>query len=417
MTSVAEHIAVPAGRRDLEWLADALHTAIALEHSTLPLYLAGMYSLPVQNYTTYNALRSVAMEEMAHMASAANILAAIGGRPRIAELAPGFPRHGLPGGAEPDLIARLAPLSRRQLKSFMRIETPAFLLPALGLGGACEVERFPTIASLYGAISAAIEDNAERLRAAIRRGGCANQVGDRIGIATIAPRFGEDPLSHVRAAVAQIIEQGEGSPAGTLLTGADSQGEESHYCRFAELYYGRRYQQPETVDLALSAETEPLFFQGLAIPFPAAINTLTVPADGYAKVLALDPNGTQVEQALVALDSAYTEVMTDLDAAWNGPAEASWSTLGRAVSSMSAMRVLTCFHIVTRQVPPAAVAALGELYPDEHAELASFTDLSRPVFYGPRFINRNSASSADGGTPVNASSAEPPNQPTKKGET
>ncbi len=89
-----------------------------------------MFSLEVQNYTNYNLIRSVVMEEMVHMAIACNILAALGGTPRIAALSPRAPGKGLPGGAEPDLEVVIAPLSHRQLKNFMRLERPAILLSA-----------------------------------------------------------------------------------------------------------------------------------------------------------------------------------------------------------------------------------------------------------------------------------------------
>jgi Ferritin-like len=403
MTVVAEHISVPAQRRDIVWLMEALQAAIAIEHATLPLYLAAMFSLRIQNYTTYNAIRSVAMEEMGHMAIAANILAAIGGRPSIAGLDPRYPRRGLPGGAEPDLTVRLAKLSKRQLRSFMRIEAPAFLLaglrsperwgaarePASQAGEEeAEQERYPTIASLYAAIGEAIDGKADVLRAAIRRGGAANQVGEDIGVKTVDASAREDPLSQIHGAIAEIVEQGEGSGTRTLHAGADSEEEESHYCKFAEIYYGRRY-QPPVPEVELSNDTEREFFRGLKVPFPAVVNTLSVPADGYARILALDPHRTAVERALSAFDVAYTQIMSELEAVWNGPAERSWGTLGKSVTAMSGLRVLACFHIVTCEVPPGAVAALGELYPEEHRELAAYTDLAQPVFYGPRFINRN----------------------------
>jgi hypothetical protein len=57
---------------DLAWIKANLQTAIELEFSTLPLYLSAMFSLEVQNYTAYNLIRSVAMEEMVHIAIAAN---------------------------------------------------------------------------------------------------------------------------------------------------------------------------------------------------------------------------------------------------------------------------------------------------------------------------------------------------------
>src|SRR4051812_36523354 len=78
---VSSHIAVQDAQRDVNWLRAALQTAIALEQSTLPLYLSAMWSLRVQSYTAYNLIRTVVMEEMVHMAIACNLLAAIGGRP------------------------------------------------------------------------------------------------------------------------------------------------------------------------------------------------------------------------------------------------------------------------------------------------------------------------------------------------
>src|SRR4051794_5380454 len=112
------HTSTPRQFRDLSWIRGALQTAIALEHSTMPLYSAAMYSLEVQNYPSYNTIRSVLMEEMLHMAAACNILAALGGTPRISTLDPGFPTTGLPGQVAPDLRVVLARLSPRQLRTF-----------------------------------------------------------------------------------------------------------------------------------------------------------------------------------------------------------------------------------------------------------------------------------------------------------
>lgn len=66
---------------------------------------------------------------MVRMAIAADMLAALGGAPKIRALDPGYPCHGLPGGAEPDLRIGLAKLSRAQLANFMRLESPVDLLP------------------------------------------------------------------------------------------------------------------------------------------------------------------------------------------------------------------------------------------------------------------------------------------------
>ena len=377
---VSDHIAVTAEKRDLDWVKGALQTAIELEHATLPLYLSAMWSLRVQAYTAYNLIRTVAMEEMVHMAIACNILAAIGGRPDIANLDHGFPSQGLPGGAEPDLHARLAQLSKPQLQNFMRVEMPELLLP-----DEFKHEAYPTIGKLYGAILDAVRQNEDEVRAAIAAGGPSRDVPDNIGVVTITT--GGDPIEVIGSAIGEILEQGEGSlETDDLHAGPDFEGEESHYCKFGELYYGRRWEDQPGV--TLTRETEPRFFSGRQIPWPDVMNTLAVPADGYEALIATDPNGAAVEKDMLMFDTAYTGMLTQLDRVWNIKPPIPHG-LGDGVLMMSGLRVPATFFITPQQVPPASVARLEELYPDEYEALAQYTDLSSPVFYGPRFRNLN----------------------------
>lgn len=332
-------------------------------------------------YTSYNAIRSVLMEEMVHMAIAANMLAAIGGRPHIAGLDPGYPQRGLPGGAEPDLEVVLAQLSRRQLDSFMRLESPQFLL-----GKQYDDERYPTIGRFYQAIRAAIRDNADAVRKEYGADRPANQVGDNIGFMTFAPspEPGTDPVDLLCAGIDEILEQGEGAGTGSIETDATFQHEESHYAKFAELRHGRRYSglpKGEAVD-ATNVERA---FAGDVIDWPVVVNTLAVPPDGYAAVLAADPDGREVEAELAVFDAGYTKVLAGLDEVWNGPVATQWPTFGESVAEMVELRVKAAFTFMRRQVPRAAVAGLPTMYPEHFDLLASRTDLSRPVFYGPRF--------------------------------
>lgn len=382
MSHAVRQIATPPKERDIQWLRDALQSAIALEHSTLPLYTAAMLSLEVQNYTSYNMVRSVLMEEMVHMATAANMLAALGGTPRIKDLDPGYPRHGLPGGVEPDLYIGLARLSPDQLRNFMRLEAPLFLLDEQ-----YQHETYPTIGKLYLAIKDAISDNADAVRTAFAAGGPANQVGDNIGFSTFAPAPGVDPVDQLDAGIDEILTQGEGSAVSAFGTNEDYQNEESHYAKFAELWYGAGYLAPE-LEVECTRETEPFFFRGPKIPWPQVINSLAVPSDGYDALLALDPAGPQVTAAMEVFDASYREMLTALDDMWNGPAEALWPRFGDAVEAMTKQRVLSSFSILRYQVPPDLVADLRAVYPDEYGFLARYTDLSQPVFYGPRFRNR-----------------------------
>jgi Ferritin-like len=371
--------------RDLAWIKQQLQIAVELECATLPLYLAAMYSLEVQSKSAYTALRSVAMEEMVHMAIAANTLAALGGSPKIANIKMEYPVRGLPGGVEPDIHIGLAQMSKPQLEKFMRIEMPDFLVKQTPLA-----EAYPTIGAFYQGIRQAILDNAEAVRAAVAKGGPANQVNDNIGFQAIAKVGSQDVVSEIISGIDRIMEQGEGASCGSMFTGADSEDEASHYNRFCEIYYGARYQDPAP-PRAFTRAAERDFYRGRAVPFPAVVNTLAVPPDGYAKILALDPNAAAAETDLKVFDTCYSSILSALDAVWNGPQAASWKTLGGSVHSMVDLRVLSCFNIIRHQIPSDPVGRLKDMYPEDFERMRTHSRLDEPLFYGPRFLNVNGA--------------------------
>jgi hypothetical protein len=373
---------------DLAWIKQSLQTAIELECMTLPVYLSALFSLKVQNYNTYQVIRGVAMEEMTHMAIAANLLAAIGGTPQIKSIDARFPAQGLPGGVEPDLHIGLAKLSRPQLQNFMRIEAPELLLARMR-----RHEAYPTISKFYREIRSALIANADAVRAAVKAGGTSNQVYDNIGLIQVPGGDGADPLETMLAGIDEILDQGEGASTQALVTASDFELEKSHYARFAELYYGAEYDDRDA-PFDLSLKTEASYFRGQPVGWPLVINTLAVPSDGYAKILALDPAAPAVAKDLDAFDAAYSAVLGALDAAWNGPQAASWKTVGLSVrgvggnpAGMIDFRVLARENITRHQMPAAIVAQLPALYPAELEYLRQYTDLDQPVFYGPRFIN------------------------------
>ena len=45
--------------------------------------------------------------------------------------------------------------------------------------------------------------------------------------------------------------------------------------------------------------------------------------------------------------------------------------------------------LMSLQIPESIIADLPRLYPDEWDDLNRYTDLSEPVFFGPRFMNLN----------------------------
>lgn len=375
-----------SGRRDIQWIRGALQTAVAIEHATMPVYAAAMYSLEVQNYPAYNVLRSVLMEEMLHMAAAANMVAALGGRPRIGSLDPTQLRTGLPAGIAPGLTARCARLSRRQLDTFMRIEAPRELVPQ----PEAEEVGYPTIGAFYEAIASAIVANADSVIAAVNGPQRANQVGGNLGYACIDPLATTDVIEQFVAGIELIREQGEGAET-TRSAGAASASELSHYARFAELRFGRRYSGPRGAEQPVPHEGQRRWFTGESIAWPTVINMLAVPADGYAQLLARDPDGGEVRKDLDAFDDSYTRMLQALDDCWNGPVESGWPALGRAVYEMNELRVTSCFRILRHQVPADLIDKVARIYPDEAADLSQLTALDEPVFYGPRFRNTRAA--------------------------
>ncbi len=108
-------------------LKNNLQTAIELEFATIPPYLTALYSIKDgHNQEAYQLIRSVVMQEMVHLAQAANLLTAIGGRPIIDSpyAAPSYPGK-LPGGVLPGLNVTLQKASPKYIAdTFMMIEYP-----------------------------------------------------------------------------------------------------------------------------------------------------------------------------------------------------------------------------------------------------------------------------------------------------
>ena len=122
---------IPEWKRDKQCnvnrLKRDLQDAVRLEFSTIPLYFTALYSLKDgHNVEVYNVIRSVVMQEMLHMAQAANILIALGGQPIIdsEDAVPHYP-GGLPAGILPGLNVTLQKASPKYIyEVFMMIEYP-----------------------------------------------------------------------------------------------------------------------------------------------------------------------------------------------------------------------------------------------------------------------------------------------------
>ena len=231
----------------LDGLREHLQWAIELEHATVPPYLCALYSLaPERNPDAFQVVSSVFVEEMIHLALAANLLNAVGGQPCLdtPRMLPRHPRR-LPHG-DPSLELSLVPFGPEALEMFLRLEQPA------PLGAPAESDNYETIGQFYNAI----EQGLHRL--------CADLGEQKVFCGDPARQVTADHFSHTAGrvtrvegldtaltALKEIIEQGEGIARDEVWDGDQDifhpeRDEVAHYYRFIELKVGRRYRRGDT---------------------------------------------------------------------------------------------------------------------------------------------------------------------------
>jgi hypothetical protein len=255
--------AIPAGTRvfnDLRQLQHALQKAIALEHFTIPPYLCALYSIQERtNVEAARITRSVVVEEMLHMLLAANILNAIGGRPRISapDLLPRYPRK-MPL-SEIGFQVNLLKFSKEAVNTFLRIERPAPRMDLQTDG------NFWSIGEFYASVREALRRLDWEARNNNKKNGIFTGIRRQVteehyygsGGKVLAVRSLED----AERAIDEIVGQGEGID-GTIEDADESifgRGVEfAHYFRFNEIFNERRYRLGDMPDDAPSGEPLPI---------------------------------------------------------------------------------------------------------------------------------------------------------------
>jgi len=221
-----------------EDLWPVVQSAIELEHSTIPPYLAALFSIKQGfNQGAAEILGSIVGQEMLHMAIACNLLNAIGGSPAIddPDFIPAYPGR-LPMGVHGSFSVGLEKLSRRLVHDvFMTIEEPERPLPipvgpAL-LTAAAVVPSFGTIGEFYAAIKTKLAELGPDAFAHPRH----PQVTDPRWYPA-SQLFPVDSVDSASRAIDVIVDQGE----GTTTSPFDGSGEVAHYYRFAQIVYARR---------------------------------------------------------------------------------------------------------------------------------------------------------------------------------
>jgi Ferritin-like len=318
-----------------EELKRVLQLALSLEHATIPVYLAGLFSImPDRNLEVARIIRGVVIEEMLHMALVANILNAIGGRPRVGRpgFVPTYPGH-LPGGVLPDLVVTLRKCSIQQVRDvFMAIERPdcptvdgepftgAVIDRALVRTDergrlvdrdqghldalakwfiAAEYQPF-TIGWFYNQIAMAVVRLDQQMT--LFTGDPSRQLcwPDAPGIL-----YQVTDRSTALLAIHEIIEQGEGSPQDLEQARLTDRTQFGHYYRFKEIVEGRELVRNEEGRWT---------FEGPEIPFdPTGVLPMIDDPDTYA----LPPNPQLRRQSLLC-DELYRDLLAALDFAFDG---------------------------------------------------------------------------------------------------
>jgi len=302
-------------------LCTALQGAIELEHSTIPLYLYGLFSLrPGQNRQIAEILKSVVVEEMLHMVLASNVLNALGGSPAISKVdfVPRYPGR-LPGGVEDQLVLHLRPFSPEQLQAFIEIEEPRN--PIDHRTGEVPEATSCTIGEFYTAIAAAITTLGESIFVVPPR----NQVGPDLMYGSISVT----DVASALAALDTIVEQGEGT--GTSPEEIDGPGgvdDYAHYYRFTQIQRGRTLVRARSATPDDSPRYE---FAGDEIPFDPR-GVFALPEDPSA---ANYPVGSPARRATDAFNYTYTTLLALLHELVNGSA-----TMATFVASLNLMESL-----------------------------------------------------------------------------
>jgi hypothetical protein len=282
--------------------------------------MCALYSLDEEhNRDAAEVLCSIFVEEMLHLTLVANLLNAIGGRPRFAaaQMMQGYPRC-LPHG-DPAFEISLLPFGIEALQQFLRIERPA------RRGAPAQEDRYETIGQFYAAISEGLYDLCAALgEEQVFSGDPARQVPSSFSYGGAGSVIAVHDFASAMAALTEIVEQGEGASDQEVWDGDRNmfhpdRYEVAHFYRIQELLLGRRYQSGDTPHTGPTGDAIEIVFEGEAVR-PMRRNPL----------LADLPSGHPTRTTQEAFNRTYARLLDMLDHAFDGHPE----SLGDAVGVM-----------------------------------------------------------------------------------
>ena len=324
---------LPRYIQNIEELRAHLQAAVELEHSTIPPYLCGLYTIRTgHNETAAEIIRTVVVEEMLHFVLAANVLNAVGGSPSIAfpKFVPAYPAT-LPLGSGSHLEVGLLKFSESAVDTFLAIEKPAAPPPRLFKTAldAEPVKRVPVApgqladmlrrGEFYGSIGEfydAIEEGLKGLEAQALAEGKTIFVPDGAFQITRdyyynsgGEAFAVTDLESALLALRTIVEQGEGYEHGVYDSDDVDFGQQrelAHYYRFNQIKAGRCYVTGDTPQSGPTGPTFPVDYSDDAVWDMAPNPSLERLPEG------------PVRNAGAAFSAVYSSLLAMLDAAVNG---------------------------------------------------------------------------------------------------
>jgi CDGSH-type Zn-finger protein len=303
--------------KTLESLREHLQWAIHLEHATLAPYLSALYSIKDgANVECAEIIKSVFLEEMLHMALAANILNAVGGTPKFDYdgFIPTFPTP-LPHG-DGSFLINLGKFAPDGIESFRKIERPA------DSDEAPVNDRYHSIGQFYDAIIEGLKNCCDALgEEMVLSGDPSWQLTEETTYYGGAGHLiGVSDLGSALAAMREIVDQGEGLDHSSVFDGDQNmfhpeRGEVGHYFRFTEILEGRRYQPGDTPGSGPTGEA-------FAVDWDAVHNMRLNPdINDY-------PEGSPAREKMEALAQGYSDMLRMMERAFAGDPKLFGETVG-----------------------------------------------------------------------------------------
>ncbi len=278
----------------IEMLKKSLQAAIEIEFATIPPYLCALWSIKDELHPVAKSIREIVHEEMLHMAFGCNMLASIGGQPKLVDSLVKFPGR-LPAGIHPNLIVTLAGLTRKSLEVFLTIERPGVIPGNVEKDKLDEQPAELLIGQFYDQIYTGFQTYKPAMHP-------DRQITGRLSWMVIKD------LENVRDAISLIKRQGEGSISGPVDS---SKKDLAHYFRFKEIYRGQK--------LEFDPKDE-RFVYGSPINFPDVWPMDVVPPGGYRKQQV----HADVWHLLNKFDETFSNMVRLLESAWGEGGQAAF---------------------------------------------------------------------------------------------